>query len=161
MIRSRKLNSDLFIRRTESCNINGGNVKSNLDIVDKHEMTLIQKTKLEHTTPHYPSKTRLSATPDRANKSLHRQNFLELIADPNYYHTVHGGQKKHITASRSAEPFAPITRLSIGDRSFIQAYQANVGKAVSTATSPSNSFGAQKQSLKLVRLFVNDPLRSS
>ena len=67
-----------------------------------------------------PLLQRTSSNASVNDSSLQRQNFLELMADPNYYHTVHGGRKRHVTASRSTEPLSPITRISIGDQYFLQ-----------------------------------------
>ena len=149
-IRSKKL-SNLFLRRTENSKIHGSYGTINLENANKTEIQSFQKNRLKYFTLNSPSKTRLSPTPDINSTSLHRQNYLELIADPNYYHTVHGGQKKHVTASRSAEPFAPITRISIDDRSVTQPYQPDLAKASNSVSSSSNRFGAQRISLKLVR----------
>jgi len=86
------------------------------------------------------------------DSSLQRQNFLELMADPNYYHTVHGGRQRHVTASRSTEPLSPITRISFGDQNFSQTYEEKVERAYSAAPSPSQRIGAKRTLfLKLVR----------
>ena len=152
IIKNRKL-QNVFLRRTENPKIHSSHGILNLENVNKTEIQSLQKNRGNYFTLNSPSNTRPSPTPDISSTLLHRQNYLELIADPNYYHTVHGGQKKHVTASRSAEPFAPITRISIDDRSFTQPYQPNVAKASNSVSSSSNRFGVQRISLKLVRPF--------
>ena len=144
---------NLFLHRKDNPKIHGSHGILNLESENKTEIQTLQKNRVKYFTLSSPSKTRPYPTPEISSTSLHRQNYLELIADPNYYHTVHGGQKKHVTASRSAEPFAPITRISIDDRSFTQPYQSNVAKASNSVSSSSNRFGVQRISLKLVRPF--------
>ena len=53
-----------------------------------------------------------TAQPQRSNKLSLEDN---LVPDAGCYHTVHGGRRKHITASRGPEPFARITRLHFAD----------------------------------------------
>ena len=143
------------MRRSGSCNIPDTHASVNLDDVERNSNTLPQKNNIEYTMPYSPLLSESSPTPGINSSSNHPPNFLELMADPNYYHTVHGGQKCHVTASRSTKPLAPITRISIGDRSLTQAFQTNVAKAVSTTSGPSNGFGFNMHSLKLVRPFFD------
>ena len=96
---------------------------------------------------------RTSSNANLTDSSLQRQSALKIIADPKYYHTVHGGRKKQVTASRCTDPLAPITRINIGDRSsFLQAYQPKVKRAYSAASNPRNKIAVEKGLfLKLVR----------
>ena len=95
---------------------------------------------------------RTSSNASLNDSSLQRQNFLELMADPNYYHTVHGGRQRHLTASRSTGHLSPITRISFGDENLLQTYEEKVERAYSAAPSPSNVIGVKRTLfLKLVR----------
>lgn len=142
-----------IFRRSQSCMVQDSPPSKRMnDVRQLSQISMQTKNLVPLTTSCSTLVQRTISNASLNDSSLQRQNFLELMADPNYYHTVHGGRKRHVTASRSTEPLSPITRISIGDQNFLQTYEEKVERAYSAAPSPSKGIGVKRTLfMKLVR----------
>ena len=151
--------------RSQSCVVQDNAIYPILDSLIQHPRFTLQ-THIKSNAPSTSSRAVLRGASLR-NGVFPRNSLTDISErfgligsadDPDYYHTVHGGHSNHITASRSSEPFAPITRVHIGDHNINEVDQANVETAYVARRSTTNL--QNRQTIQKSRSSVVRPLCS-
>lgn len=147
------------VHRSQSCALQDNAIYSYPDSALHHPRFALQ-TYTKSNAASTSSQAPLRGASSRNSLTDISEHFdqMELVADPDYYHTVHGGHINHITASRSTEPFAPITRVHIGNHNIGQVDQPKVETAYVAGRSTTNLFNLQ--TTKRIKSSVVRPLLS-
>ena len=148
--------------RSQSCVVQDNAIYPILDSLLQHPRFTLQtyiKSNAPSTSSHGGASLRNGVFSRNSLTDIsERFDLMGLVDDPDYYHTVHGGHRNHITASRSTEPFAPITRVHIGDHNIGEVDQPKVETAYVAGRNTTNLLNLQ--TIQKIRSSVVRPLCS-